>query len=273
MMSSDDDKNYKYFQYFKGQGIPLFLRADLGDFNSNLHSFLVGLKFEELTNDEIDKMNGQLAGDDTSRLLTLQLASPIVAKQIDMIRATDKYGNESIVPKTGYHVYRYAEVGVMVYSLSSTEWTFGCFSDFGGQEVELASKCIINRYLSWALSSMGLVGFWGVPVDEGIVVLSQAQSKGEAVFIDIVKHKLLSLDGIRKIKGKFFILRLDANLHGRNVTMKTEELLSFLTQHNAYFDYNGLPVRQRQMTQALSKMAMGLVHPLESFKPRTDLSL
>lgn len=272
-MSIVDEKNYTYFQYFKDLDIPVFVRVELGEFNASLLAFLVEQKFSELSAQEVKELDIRFDSDDKARMLTFQVASPVVAKQIHMMRTTDKYGSESVIPKTGYKVYRYAGTGMMVFSMVSKEWTLGCFSEFGGKGEEFASNAIINRYLSWSLSSMGIIGFWGVPVDEGIVVLNQKQSNAEAIYVDVINQKILSLDGERKLKGSFCVLRLDANLRNKNVSMKNEELLSFLTQHAVYFDDRGLPTVQRQMIQAVTKMAIGLVHPMESFKPRTDLSL
>ncbi len=272
-MSIVDEKNFKYFQYFKELDLPVYLRVDLGEFNAALMPFLIEQKFEELTSQEVKDLDKKFDGNDKARLLTFQVATPIVSKQIHMMRPTDKYGAESIIPKTGYKVYRYVGAGMMVYSMVSKEWTLGCFPEFGSKSEEFASKAIINRYLSWTLSSLGIIAFWGVPVDEGIVVLNQKQSNAEAVFVDVLNQKIMSLDGERKLKGSFCILRLDPNLRNKNVEMKSEQLLSFLTQNTVYFDDRGLPTVQRQMVQAVTKMAVGLVHPMESFKPRTDLSL
>jgi hypothetical protein len=55
--------------------------------------------------------------------------------------------------------------------------------------------------------------------------------------------------------------------------MKNEELLSFLSAHCSYMDYSGLSVPVRQMIQTLARMTEGLIHPEESFRPKTDLSL
>ncbi|MCO4795347.1 MAG: hypothetical protein KC493_16630 [Bacteriovoracaceae bacterium] len=272
-MSIVDEKNYKYFQYFKEQGYPIYVRVDLSEFNASFLPFLIEQKFEELSSSEVSELDNKFNSDDRARLLTLQIATPVVSKQINMMRPTDKYGQESIVPKTGYKVYRYAGVGMMVYSMASKEWTLGCFSEFGSKSCEFASKSIVNRFLSWSLSSFGVISFWGVPVDEGVVVLNQDQSNGEAVYIDVMNNRIFSLDGVREIKGSFCVLRLDSKLKNRNISMRSEELLSFLSQHTAYLDDRGLSVAQRQMVQAVTKMSVGIIHPLESFKPRTDLSL
>ncbi|MBY0412819.1 MAG: hypothetical protein K2Q18_01575, partial [Bdellovibrionales bacterium] len=155
-------------------------------------------------------------------------------------------------------------------------WQLGCFSDFGTNKeatIKLAARTVIHRFLSWALAQHGILGLWGVTVDEGMVLQRVTESKGEAVFIDVVGNKILSLDGIKKLGPRFKVLRLDPTLHGRNIRMSKEELVSFISAHASYLDYAGLSVPVRQMIQELTKMTEGLVHPEESFRPRTDLSL
>jgi hypothetical protein len=118
-----------------------------------------------------------------------------------------------------------------------------------------------------------LVGFWGVSVDDGMVAQRPIDSRGEVVFIDVVGLRMISFEGVKKLRPHFKILRLDPTLKGRNIKMTSEELLSFLSAHCSYMDTSGLSVPVRQMIQALSKMTEGLLHPQESFRPRTDLSL
>ncbi len=155
----------------------------------------------------------------------------------------------------------------------STEWQLAAFDDFGSTEHDLDYKIILNRFLSWSLAPLGIVGFWGVPVDDGVVVMRQNKSQGEAVYLDIFNGNVISLDGYKKISARFKIMRLNSTLHGRNIVMTNEELLSFLTTHVSYFDYSGPSVPVRQIIQAISKKFQGLLHPEESFRPRTDLSL
>jgi hypothetical protein len=131
----------------------------------------------------------------------------------------------------------------------------------------------MNRYLSWALAPLGIIGLWGVPVDEGVVVMSQKNAGGEGVFIDINRRVIMGLDGVKPIKGRFQLLRLDSTLKGRSITMSKEELLSFLMAHIIYFDYDGPSIPVRQMVQTLLTLARGIVYPRENYRPRSGLSL
>ncbi len=269
----DGEQKITYFQYFKEIGLPIFVKANLSDFPNHLLPFLLEQKFSELSDSEVESLEKNNGPSFKGRILTFCLASQTVSKHIERVSVTDKYGLESLVPKGGYKVYRYLGMGMMVYSLGAREWELGCYEDFGERENLIAYKSILNRFLSWSLANLGIVGFWGVPVDEGMVVLSQAQSLGEVVFVDVPNHKLLTVDGVRHFKNKFSILRLSRTLKKKNIEMRNEELLSFLFQYCSYFDYQGPPLITRQTIQALSKKAIGLIHPSENFKPRTDLSL
>ena len=197
-----------------------------------------------------------------------------MARQIDQPQETDQYGKESLIPKEGYKIYRYKNHTMVIYSYVSVEWQMACFSDFGVEEDQnQAYRTIINRYLSWSLAPMGIVGFWGVPVKEGIVVMKQEDSIGEAVYFDINKGLLLSMDGIKKVSPRFKILRLENNLRVKNKMMSKEELMGFLSHHTTFMDNRGITTPVRQMVQVLAQTVQGMIHPKESFNPRSEPSV
>lgn len=231
------------------------------------------MKFHKLGDKEEAAALEDLKKNNLARILHIKEASPIVAKQIQSTMESDRYGAESIIPKDGYRVYRYKETSLMIYSFSAKEWQLGCYKDFGSNQFQFESRMVINRFLSWALVPHGIIGLWGVTVDDGMVAQRPVDSKGEVVFIDVVGLRMIAVDGIKKLRPHFKILRLDPTLKGRNVKMTSEQLLSFLSAYCSYLDSSGLSVPARQIIQALSKMTEGLLHPEESFRPRTDLSL
>lgn len=263
---------WTYFQFHKDHKLPIYIRFDHSEFNSDLIGFLKKMKFAEVPVADVKKVEESIDQNGKLKVLTISLASNLVARQIEAVAQTDRYGLESIVAKEGYRVYRYKGNALLVYSLAADEWKLGCFSDFGNAHCFVESKIVINRFVSWAMSSIGMVGLWGVPVDEGIVVLSCNESQGEAVFIDLKNRKIFSQDGVEKFPARFKILRLDRTLKNRNIRMSPEELLSFLSTHTTYLDTSGLSVPVRQMLQSLSRVCDGLIHPKDSFQPRTDLT-
>lgn len=262
-----------FFQFQKELTLPIYVTADLTTFEPSFVEFLMKLKFTKLNEKEEVEAQSQIKKNPLARVLHISEASPLVAKQIHSSMESDRYGAESIIPKNGYRVYRYKDLGLMVYSFNAREWQLGCYKEFGANNVAASSRMMMNRFLTWALVPHGILGMWGVTVDDGMVAQRPGDSRGEAVFIDVVGQRMISLDGVKKMRSHFKILRLDPTLKGRNVKMTSEELLTFLSAHCSYMDPSGLSVPVRQMVQALSKITDGLYHPQESFRPRTDLSL
>jgi hypothetical protein len=265
-----------YYQYQKDLNLPIYIALELQSFDSGLGDFLASMQFTKLSEKEEASALLVMKKNNASRCLNFFEATPGVSRQIQATCESDRYGQESIIPKPGYNVYRYKEIGLMVYSFGVKVWEFGCYNDFGSsKEVskKLAARTVINRFLSWSLAQHGILGLWGVTVDDGMVLQRVSESKGEAVFVDVVGNKIISIDGVKKLGPKFKVLRLDPTLRGRNIKMSSEELLSFLSAHCSYMDYSGLSVPVRQMIQTLAKMTDGLIHPEESFRPKTDLSL
>jgi len=260
-----------YFQYQKELNVPVFIAVNLEQFEPTLSDFFGEMKFTKLSDKEVPGVLEAMKKNNKARFLNMGEATPNVARQIHGVMESDHYGVESVIPKIGYQVYRYKDQGLMIYSFGAKVWELGAYSNFA--QNKLSARMIINRFLTWALVSQGILGLWGVAVDGGVVLQRPKESKGEVVFIDVVGNKIFTMDGVKKLGPKFKVLRLDPTLRGRNIRMRHEELLSFMSAHTSYLDISGLSVPVRQMIQTLAKMTEGLVHPEESFRPRTDLSL
>lgn len=264
---------FQWFQFRKELGLPVFIRFKVNEFEQSVIEFLNHHHFQKVLDNEIKDAEKLIVSHPHARVLTMSEASVVVARQITSMVDSDQYGQESIVDQIRYKVYRLKNTALMMYSFSNKEWQLGVFKTFGSKANMSSSKIVLNRYLSFALQGLGIIGFWGVPIDEGMVVQRYHESKGEAVYIDVKNERILSQDGVRKLSARFKILRLNPTLKNRNVRMTSEELLSFLTSHCTYFDTRGLTVPVRQMIQSVTKVTEGVHHPEESFKPRTDLSL
>ncbi len=268
-----EESDYLWFQFRKELKLPIFIRIKAANFDQATLDFLASQHFSKVLDAEQKEAVKLIAEKKEARVLTINEANLAVARQITNVLESDRFGMESIVHGGGYRVYRYKGEGLMVYSFQSKEWQLGVFKTFGDKSSEVSSKIMINRFLSFALQSLGIVGFWGVPIEGGVVVQKYKDSRGEAVFVDLANERILTLDGVKKIRSQFKVLRLDPTLKNKNIRMTGEELLSFLSAHCSYFDTQGLTVPVRQMIQEVSRVGEGLIHPEESFKPRTDLSL
>ena len=268
-----EETKITYFQYQKDLDLPLYIRLNLDGLTSEIIKLLAQMRFQELSSKEGEGVLKRVQKEHGGRLLTLEEASPALAKQIDFVKETDAYGDESLVPGYGYRVYRYKGVAIMPYSYQSPHWSLGHFLDFGSSEKMLPSKIVINRFLSYALAPLGIVGLWGTFIDDGLALLKPGESRGEAIFIDVREKKTISVNGVKKINPQLKILRFDSELTKREIPMTPEELLVFLFSHTTYFDYEGLIVPVRQGLQAFSKMVNGIVCPRKMPPSRADLSL
>lgn len=268
-----EETNYTYFQYFKGLNLPIYVRLNMSNLNSSLLDLLKELKFEELSSSESETAVSGLNTEKFSKVLTIKEATPGVMRQIGSYSESDRFGNESIHPKDSYNVYRYRGLALMVYGHSFKEWEMGCSDSFGTESFELATKIVMTRFLSWSLAPLGIIGLWGVPVEEGMVVQKPLEANGEVVFIDVFKRWLYTNDGQKKMKSSFKILKLDSSLKDRSIKMGPEQFLSFLSAHCSYFSYGAMTVPTRQMIQSLCRTCEGLVYPTESFQPRTNLNI
>lgn len=272
-MESVTIEKYTYFQFGKNLDLPIFVRYRSAEFDPDIGGFLRTMKFEEISSkeaEEVEKRLEEKAPTDKLRVLTMSEASLPVSRQIASARDSDKFGPESILDKKGYNVYRYKNVAMLVYSLASSEWHMGCFPDFGHVDTELQCRVIINRFLSWALVPHGIVGFWGTPVEEGVVIQRYGESRGEAVLFDIKNRKVLTMDGEKRMRYSFTFIKLDPTLRNRSIEMKFEDLLSFLSVNSTFFGSRGLPTSIRQLLQTLCRFSQGQIYPMENFQPRAE---
>ncbi len=264
MAQEQSEVKFMYFQYLKGADLPIYLKIELGAGLDELVSMIPSYGFHSLSEAEATEAEAQVAKLFEARVLTISPASSGVERQIQQVLHSDQYGSESLTPRKGYKVYRYKSVALMVYSIAAREWTLGASLDAIGSKYKDAWRQVINRYLSLALAPLGYVGFFGVPTKDGMIVLKPRESLGESVFVDVVKGRVLSVEGSKSLSPKFQFIRLGATLKGRSVKMTREDLFSFLCMSTSYIDYEGLPVPVRQMIQVLARTLSGAIEPRES---------
>ncbi|MBC77218.1 MAG: hypothetical protein CME64_14500 [Halobacteriovoraceae bacterium] len=205
-----------------------------------------------------------------TKVLKLSKASLKVSKQIlGVSNGMDRFGPESISTQGGYEVYRYQGVGMMIFSQQSPTWEMGVLNPATNTE---AVKVMLTRFVSWSLVQKGVVGFWGVSVNEGFVVMKPKDSLFESIFIDINQMAMITQDGVKPIAGNLQILRLDDTLKNATRQMSKEGLLSFLCANTTYLSYSGLPTSMRSSLYEVSSFANGVVYPVENFEPRSKVN-
>lgn len=273
----EEKLNYRYFQFQREKNIPIYIKYEENMFTSDLEEFLTSSLFSRLSDNDSSKVPEIIELNPNAKILALTHATPSVAKQISQRKESDHYGDESIFPNPAYNLYRYKGYAMIIYSIHAKEWQMGAFNHFGSKSMIDAPhyRSIIARYLGWCLAPMGVVGFWGVPIDDGIILMNQNKSNGEAIYVDVMSQVLFSLDGIRQLNGHFRIIKLDQRPSAKNsgniVNMPKEELLSFLYHHCTYFSYEPFSSEICQLIQSISMMGEGHIYPEDSFRPRTDL--
>jgi len=266
-MANENTQNDKltYYQFQKDLNYSIFIKIEDENLTDSIKEQVETLGFSKIESKEFKEI--KLKKFET-RILKISKASFKVARQImNAFSGMEKYGNESISPHGSYEVYRYRNVGMMVLSQSNPEWELGLVNLDGNND---GLKVMLSRYLTWSLESYGVLAFWAVPVDEGIVVMNMRDAKAETVFLDLNSEMMLTQDGNKKLPSYLQVLRLDSTLRGESRVMGKEELLSFLTTNTAYFSYKGLPKSLRSTLMHLVQFSQGLVYPQENFEPRNE---
>ena len=259
------EKKFSYYQYHSAQEYPVFLRFEDAEFEGSLVETLTNLGFDKVENDVVKKESFEPY---RTRVLKVVKANAKVSRQIDKIDyAVDKYGAESLSPQSDYTVYRYKGVGMMIFGERNLLWELGLKNVFDN---EAAIRVILTRFLSFALEASGVLGFWGVPVDEGFVVMKPAMADFEAVFVDVKKNLLLTCEGVKDLAYDLQILRLDDTLNNEVKTMSSEELMGFLSMNTSLMAYDGFNPSLRDSLMKLSQLADGFVYPKENFQPRNE---
>ena len=188
------DSKFSYYQYQKDLGYEVYLRFDDFDFENQFTEVLSMMGFDKVERTEIKNHSFDRYH---TRILKVAKATPQEARQIDRVDFVfDKYGPESLSQMGSYDVYRYKNTGMMILGAQSYLWELGIKNTINQD----ALRVILTRYLSFALASKGVVGFWGVPVEQGFVVMNSTAAQHESVFVDLAQNVLITYDGKKSIE-------------------------------------------------------------------------
>jgi hypothetical protein len=261
-MSAQQDK-LTVFQFQAACEWPIYLAVRLSEFESSLIGFLTDMGFDLVPGLDESALEKRLQTHQHGRLLQLELASAKVAQQIRSTQETDKYGQESLTPAQGYKIYRYKGRSLMIVSFGAETWRAGVFRDFGHEPTTINNdRVIINRYLSWALSSFGVVGFFAKLEGAQTVLMKPLECEGHAVFWDWSEQRLISGASVQPLKPEHIFARRVLQIRNRESRMSGEELLTSLSAHSTYLSYEGLSVNVRQSLQAIARAIEGRHLPI-----------
>jgi len=259
-----ENQNFSYYQYQVSLGYQVYIRFEDTDFEALLVEPLEILGFQKV---EREKVKDIVYRPFQTKILKVVKATHRAAKQISIKQFSGfSQGLESLSQMGTYSVYKYHDIGMMIFGEGNYIWELGLKSTHNHEVI----RAIFTRYISFALASQGVVGFWGVPVDEGFVVMSGKQSQNEALFVDIDKDVLITYDGVKNLNGVVQILRLDSSMKNEVRRMKKEELLSFLSTNTTHLSYTGLETGLREAIYDLCDIAEGQIYPEDNFSPRLE---
>ena len=276
-MTGQVNDQMRVFRLRKDLDYPVYLKVDLSGFEEGMKAFIFNSGFELMEGISEDDILDLLGKASYSRILSITLASNSVMRHVDQAQESDLYGLESLVPREGYSVYRYKREGIIVYSSSASVWKLGCRSNFGEMSGEIkAYKIILNRFLSWALAPMGVVGFWGRYSNSELELLKQNDSDGELVFLDMYRNIGFNNKTFWTLGPEFRMVKRDStglNSLKEGHVISQEEFISLLSMNCSFFDYKGLSLPIRQMIQRISKIHTCRISLAPEKLPRRDLSL
>jgi hypothetical protein len=259
------DQNFSYYQFRKDLNYQVYLRFDDLSFENQLAPVLDLMGFDKVERKAVKEMSFD---QQRTRILKVVKATPRITRQIDRKDfSSDKYGPESLSPMGNYEVYRYQGVGMMILGEMNPLWELGLKTSMVSEE-EL--RMIFTRFLSFALAAEGVVGFWGVPVDEGFVVMSPKSANYESIFIDLKKNVLITYDAVKPIESELQILRLDNALLNEVKGMRKEALFSFLTMNTCLLSYHGMDSNIKEAIFELSSVSKGIIYPENNFRSRFE---
>lgn len=249
----ESSNQWVYFQYRKVHGYSVYLRFHAGELNGKFLHLFQELGFSELSVKEVKKVSLQ---DPQSRILSIQLASSRLQQQITSSESLDLFGPEKLSLQLDTPIYTYRNVGILGMHPRKVLWELAISHDLAQTDHMVGLRVMLVRFLAQALSSQGVLCYWGTIKDDSVIIMKQSQSFGEAVVIDVKKNLLFSNGGESKVNSNFRILRRD-NDRGATGVMKREELISFLSVSNCLLSFFGMPISMKQAVVELSSKMSG----------------
>lgn len=242
------DVKWMYFQFRRSYDYPIYIRFKETEFNQKYNHVFSELGFSQLTESESKKIKLNRVN---TRILTVQEASPRVQLQINGSNLLDVYGSELLSLQQGLPIYTYKKVGMMGVPQSKALWDLLINPEIAHTDQMVGMRVVLVRFLSQALSVQGVLSYWGTVKEDTLIMMKQAQSFGEAVFIDLEKKMVFSPVGEMKLGSNLKIIRKDKESpHANNLSR--EEIISFLSVSTCLLSFNGITPSMKKSIYDLS---------------------
>jgi hypothetical protein len=251
----EENPNLEYFQFCKDENLPIFISYDNTHYSEKLENFLIDLNFHKVDlKEKPEEQIKNLVLTKMGTILSVRLPTPSLYDAMGRKYSEDGVSSESATIGNNAKIYSYQGHAIMVYSLASREWEIALKHDFGNNSNKVIEKIIINRFLSLSLSNLGIIGFWGKLTTDGALLLNQFESNGEAIYFNVLKSKIISVNQRKKINGAFNFYKKGNKVQGQKITLSREETVGFLGNRCCFLDYPGLTLPVRQMISTLGRM-------------------
>lgn len=246
------EQRWNYYQYRKLHQYPIYVRVSADEINPKFQHLLGEMGFTLLTEVEVKKISLSKAH---SRILTVQSASPRVERQIMGSDLLDKYGNESFTLMSGMPIYVFRKVALLAMPMNRNLWDLAMSSEIANTDQMVGLRIVLARFLSMALSEMGVLCYWGTVKDGAVILMKQSQSFGESVLIDYERKTVFSQGGEMRIGNALRLIRKD--VEGKHSPhMGREDLISFLSVHSCLLNFTGITPEMKRVIYALSAGVM-----------------
>lgn len=239
---------WTYYQFRKKHQYPVYVRLHPEVELSKLTQVLSEVGFDLLSDAEVRNISLQKAG---VKLLTIQEASGKILGQLQTSDSLDHYGHESLSIHAGVSVYTYRKVALMMTPSGKPLWDMALVTTNHTPEQFIGMRVVLTRYLSMALAPFGVISYWGTAKDDSVIIMKQAQSYGESVFIDHKKNLIFSFHGESHFHHGLHIHRLDQNKKV-GLALSKEELMSFLSVSTCLMSFTGLSVEMKKSIVEIS---------------------
>lgn len=244
---------WSYFQYRKEYDYPIYVRFRLDELSGKFSHLLNELGFSQLQESESKKI--QLSRSHL-KILTIQEAGTRLMQQITGSDLLDKYGSESLSLQAGMPVYTFRKVGIMGLPLSKPLWDLAINPEIAHMDQMVGLRIIFVRFLSLALSHLGVLCYWGTVKDDNIIIMKQNQSFGEAVLVDVSERVVFSNAGAIRLGPSLKIIRKDKEVRSPQ-PMSREDLIGFLSVSTCLLSFTGITPTMKKAIFELSKETTG----------------
>jgi len=231
-----EESQWNTYQFRKNAGYPVYLRLKQDDLNSKYAHLFQEMGFTLLNEAEVKKIK---LNEPYLKILSVRKASPSYMQLINSSDILDEFGQESLGLYSNVPSYTFRRVGIMLLPKGKVIWELSINPEISQTDQMVGFRIMLVRFLSLALADQGIISYWGTVKDGTIIMMKQAQSFGEAVFIDMKKKFIFSNGGEMQFSTPLKIIRKDKQAQS-TFHLTREDLIGFLSVSTCLLTFTGI---------------------------------